>query len=194
MRLLTVAALAAVLAGCSSPEPSTDLPATSTAPAAESEQPSPTPDPPAPRANTTRDLAYSFEGRTWTTACVVAQPAVGECRHVQEGTNHTQPFPAARILRIQGTLTWSDGNEVVGIGLVWEEGGSIQADREFYAEGTSPLAFDWNVTRVADKGLAYHVASYVNAGPPEAHASASPGQDWRLHAMLTVADAEDAGT
>ena len=183
---IAVLLTALLAAGCSSPpEGEPAEPSTSTAPTASaSSVPAP---PPAPA--TPWDIPYSFSGRTWTTACAFAQTVGGHCQHVAEGSNLTEPLPDEPVVRVRGTLTWSDGNEEVGIGLVWEEGGEIQFDPAFYAEGTSPLSFDWEVPHLADKDLAYHVASYVSAGAPEAHVDASPGQDWQLEAVLTVLEA-----
>jgi hypothetical protein len=183
------AVLVAFLGGCADPGPGPEgASGTSTsgglAPAGTSTTGAPEPAPEA--ANRTSDIPYSFQGRTWTTACVFAQPAVGRCQHLAEGSALTEPFPAERIVRIQGTLGWTGGNEVMGIGLVWEEDGQLMASGEAYAEGPSPLAFDWDVAALSDRSLAYHVASYVSAGVPQAHVDASPGQDWSLEATLTA--------
>jgi hypothetical protein len=133
------------------------------------------------------DVPLERSGRTWTTACIVVQPAVGQCQHVAEGSPVTEPIPGGeRVLRFRGTLTWTEGNEVVGIGVVAGEGDDVRMVEGAYADGPSPLAFDFDLSAAASATLGFHVASYANVGAGPANAGVSPGQDWTLAGTLTV--------
>ena len=114
-------------------------------------------------------------------------PVVGQCQHVAEGSALTEPLPAGEpVLRFRGTLAWSEGNTVVGIGVVTGEGQDVAMVEGAYAEGPSPLAFDFDLSAAANQTLGFHVASYANVGAGPANAGVSPGQDWSLDGTLTV--------
>jgi hypothetical protein len=191
--LLAIAMVA--LAGCSTArDPGGDAPAAttgatgtaSTSGPANATGTSPADAPPTNRTAAV-DVPLERAGRTWTTACVVVPPAVGQCRHVAEGSALTEPLPGGEpVLRFRGTLTWADGNEVVGIGVVAGEGDDVMMVEGAYAEGASPLEFDFDVSAAANATLGFHVASYANVGAGPANAGVSPGQDWRLAGTLTV--------
>ena len=138
-------------------------------------------------AATAVDVPLDRAGRTWTTACVVVQPVVGQCQHAAEGSPLTEPLPGGEpVLRFRGTLTWADGNEVVGIGVVAGEGDDVAMVEGAYADGPSPLEFDFDLSAAANATLGFHVASYANVGAGPANAGVSPGQDWALAGTLTV--------
>jgi hypothetical protein len=186
VRTALLVLLALVAAGCSGPA----TPESAPSPTA-SATPPPTTNPPSnatePPAEVETEVPYERSGTTWTTVCVGIPPAVGQCRHLQEGSDLTEFLPeGGTVSRFQGTLAWSGGNERMGIGIVYEEGETLAASTDDYAEGPSPLAFDFDVADLAGKRLGYHVASYVSAGVPQAHVDASPGQDWQLQGTLTV--------
>lgn len=189
-RFVVILALlvAATLAGCTgqeAPQPPADggegTTSVTPVPAANASV-APVAAPPAPV-----DVAFAASGRTWTTACVVAPPAVGQCQHLAEGSALTEPLPGGEpVVRFRGTLTWEDGNEVVGIGVVAGEGDDVTMVEGAYAEGTSPLAFDFDLSAAANATLGFHVASYANVDAGAANVGVSPGQDWTLEGTLTV--------
>jgi hypothetical protein len=182
-----VAAVVVAMAGCSdAPAPA---PAPSGAPSLGGSASSTSTSPEAPSAPEAVPVAVAFErsGKTWTTACIVAQPAYAECRSVVEGSDLTEFFPdGERVVALRAELTWETGNDEMGIGIVFEENGTLVGSPDLYASGPSPLAVDFDLSALLGKRVGFHVASYVTAGTGQAHADVSPGQDWRLAGELTV--------
>ena len=193
MRLpLALAALLLPLAGCAGdPDAAAEDPDALASPAPAASATATAPDAPAAPAFDEVDLPFEREGRTWTTACVIVQPVAGRCQHVAEGSAITEWLPEGEPLAaLAGTITWSEGNAELGIGLVVEaaDGSLALASPDHYASGPSPLAFAFDLRGVEPDGgrVGFHVASYTGAGTPEAHVDVSPGQDWALDGTLTV--------
>jgi hypothetical protein len=186
--VLAALVAAALLAGCAdSREPSAPAPAADPAGVAEAAPPAPGAAPQHAPAPAPAEEPLERHGRTWTTACLVLQPVVGQCQHVAEGSPLTEPLPGGNpVLRFRGTLTWAGGNEVAGIGVVSGEGDDVAMVEGAYAEGPSPLAFDFDLSAAANATLGFHVASYANVGAGGANAGVSPGQEWAIAGVVTV--------
>lgn len=183
MRVLLLA-LILLTAGCANPEPE-PAPTSSASGTSPAHPEPPVAPPPAPAPV---DVAEPHEatGKTGTAACL-ATPAAVRCQTLVEGSGFTVLFPAnASVVAVDLELSWAEGNEVMGFGIVREENGTMVGVHEHYVEGPSPLAVSFDLAALAGQRLGYHVSSFVGTGAGGVGGSASPGQAWELAGTVTV--------
>lgn len=133
------------------------------------------------------------EGNTAAGACAAAGGQEVACHYEMTeeafGSIEAEGLP----LRLAGTLVWesvSPTSEQLTLYVpAYDDGAYHWEDGYPMAAGTSPLAFDLDLTMLQGHGLGLIVGNGYGAGVPTGYAFAQTPQDFVLDAVLTTTEA-----